>query len=583
MLFYAATLGAMFGVVAGIFFGGAAVWGCLLGAGVVLFIGAFPGRHPSPQSSPPEGRGGSSKTNNQPSGTHKPFSPQGEKVPEGRMRGGGKQSVRPANSTRVPDRAGEGWRKGVGEGWRKSSALVAIFLIIASLGALRSVWNVQTIAEQVARQSAAYDRQAVVEGVVQNDPASTATSVRAILAVSSINKAPMDGLVLVSLPANTPLAYGDRIKIRGLLQAPQTFQTNTGREFDYPHYLNVQGVTSVVMRAVLFARIPPAPSLVGTLFSLRHSFERSLERSISEPAAALLEGIELGDKNAMPKDLNQAFISSGLVHMVVLSGYNLSVVSEAVLRALSFLPQVAALSVGGIGMILFAIMTGGGAATVRALMMGLIAILARYFGRSADALRALAFAAAAMALWSPLSVLYDPSFILSMLATLGLILLSPTVEGWVGGFLGGLRKDPHPNPLPGGEGATPATSSLLANLRAIAASTISVQIFVLPALLYFTGIFSFVSIPANLLALPIVPFTMLAGFITGLCGLVSQSLALIPALATTAALQWIILVATTAAALPFATFTLPSFPAYVIAIAYIPLTWWALRVYLKKE
>ena len=48
-------------------------------------------------------------------------------------------------------------------------------------------------------------------------------------------------------------------------------------------------------------------------------------------------------------------------------------------------------------MMLFAIMTGGGAATIRALVMGLIAILARYFGRSADALRALAFAAAAMA------------------------------------------------------------------------------------------------------------------------------------------------------------------------------------------
>ena len=393
----------------------------------------------------------------------------------------------------------------------------------------------------------------------------------------------MSGLVLVSLPANTPLAYGDRVKVRGLLQAPQTFQTNTGREFDYPHYLQVQGVTSVVMRATLFARTPSDPSLVGTLFSLRHSFERSLERSISEPTAALLEGIELGDKSAMPKDLNQAFISSGLVHMVVLSGYNLSIVSEAVLRALSFLPQAAALSVGGVGMILFAIMTGGGAATIRALVMGLIAILARYFGRGADALRALAFAAAAMALWSPLSVLYDPSFLLSVLATLGLILLSPTVEGWVGGFLGGLRKDPHLNPLPEGEEAGPAAPTFLANLRAIASSTISVQIFVLPALLYFTGIFSFVSIPANLLALPIVPFTMLAGFITGLCGLVSQSLAIIPALATTAALKWIMLVATTAAALPFATFTIPAFPAYFIAIAYIPLAWWALRVYLKKE
>ncbi len=438
----------------------------------------------------------------------------------------------------------------------RSIPIIAIALAAASLGAVRTIWHTQIIAQHAAEQAQFYDKQAVVEGTVSNDPAHSAAAVRATIDISNINTKLAHGSISISLPANTPLIYGDKIKVRGLLQAPQPFDTPQGRVFDYPHYLETQGITSVMMRATLLSRDPAEWSLTGALFSARHIFEQSLERSIPEPSAALLEGIELGDKNTMPKDLNQAFISSSLVHMVVLSGYNLSIVSEAVLRILSFLPQAAALSVGGFGMILFAIMTGGGAATIRALIMGIIAILARYFGRSSAALRALAFATGAMALWNPTSVLYDPSFILSVLATFGLITLSPTVEE----RLKFIKNE---------------------SIRSIAASTISVQIFVLPALLYFTGIFSLVAIPANLLALPIVPSTMLAGFITGLCGLIGAWLATIPALASTTALKWIILVATTAAGLPLATLSIPAFSAWIVAAAYIPLTWWAVRVYKK--
>jgi len=435
--------------------------------------------------------------------------------------------------------------------------IIAIALAAASLGAVRTVWHEQTLAQHTEGQSIFFERQAVVAGTVNNDPAHTAVAVRATINISTINDILSHGAVSISLPANTTLSYGDHIKVRGLLQAPQPFDTAQNRVFDYPHYLETQGITSVMMRAMLLSRTTAEWSLTGTLFRARHAFEQSLERSIPEPSVALLEGIELGNKNAMPKDLNQAFISSSLIHMVVLSGYNLSIVSEAVLRSLSFLPQAVALSIGGFGMILFAVMTGGGAATLRALIMGLIAILARYFDRSSAALRALAFAASAMALWNPTSVLYDPSFILSVLATFGLITLSPMFERRLHLI----------------------TST---TIRAIAASTISVQIFVLPALLYFTGIFSFVSIPANLLALPIVPFTMLAGFITGLCGFINYQLAIIPSIASTAALKWIILVAKTSSGLPFATVSIPAFPSLVVVITYIPLTFWATSVYTKN-
>jgi len=267
----------------------------------------------------------------------------------------------------------------------------------------------------------------------------------------------------------------------------------------------------------------------------------------------------LGEKRGMPDALNHAFIVSGLVHVVVLSGYNISVVAEWVMRALAFLPQALGLSLGGAVIVLFALMTGGSSTAVRACLMSLVAILGRYLQRPTSAMRSLLAAAVAMALWNPLSTLYDPSFILSVLATFGLITLSSTVENklkWLPEKFG---------------------------VRSIAASTISVQIYVLPALLYFTGVLSFVSLPANILALPVVSLAMLLSFIAGMLALISPILAFLPGVAADLLLRWMIFVAQTATAIPFSSTIVAQFSPWIIAACYVPLTALAIHLYLRNK
>jgi competence protein ComEC len=201
-------------------------------------------------------------------------------------------------------------------------------------------------------------------------------------------------------------------------------------------------------------------------------------------------------------------------------------------------------------------MIGGGATAVRALIMGLIAIVARYFGRPSAALRALALAAAVMVLWNPTSLLYDPSFILSILATFGLITLSSAVEAKLPRFL---SRMPH--------------------IRSIAASTIAVQLYVLPALLYMTGVFSLFALPANILALPSVPFAMGFGFAAGLLGFVHPTAALPAAIITDALLRFMILVATSIQMLPFSASVVTTFPLWIAIVVYLPLTFFALWCY----
>jgi competence protein ComEC len=193
-------------------------------------------------------------------------------------------------------------------------------------------------------------------------------------------------------------------------------------------------------------------------------------------------------------------------------------------------------------------MVGLGATVLRAMLMSLLAILARYLGRPFDALRALFIAAFAMILWNPDLLLYDPSFQLSFMATFGLITLTPffyTRLGFVTSKYG---------------------------LQETVASTLAVQVFLLPILIYMSGFVSLVSFIVNILIPPLVPAIMLGGFITGLLGLLPSYLGLIAwpfALVTFICARAMILLAEFASSLPFATVSISSFPLWLVFVLYV--------------
>lgn len=173
---------------------------------------------------------------------------------------------------------------------------------------------------------------------------------------------------------------------------------------------------------------------------------------------------------------------------MVLSGYNVTIISEFIMGMLSFLPKMIGTSLGALSIILFAIMVGGSATIIRASIMALLVLLARVTGRVSDMTRALFLAGFVMVLHNPQIVVFDPSFQLSFMATLGLISLSPKLNS-IFKFV--------PTKF---------------YLRETVSATISTQIFVLPLLLYMMGELSLVAVFVNLLVLMFIPLTMLFGF-----------------------------------------------------------------------
>lgn len=407
-----------------------------------------------------------------------------------------------------------------------------------------SGWNSQTL------PSFAHAKKVIIEGKIVADPDRRDTALHANVEVETVNGEAARGTLIASFPTDTKLEYGQHIVAKGTLRLPDPFKTDNGGTFDYPHYLQVQGISAMLTSASLSSSTPATFSLHGVLFSLKHAFDRSLERVFVPPQGALMEGIILGERHGIPDTLNHAFIVASLIHIVVLSGHVFTLITDAIMRVLSFLPKKPRYVLAGLFSVLFIMMVGASSVALRAGLMAGIGMLARFYNRNADALRALIAAVVIMGLINPPALLWDTSFILSVLATFGLITLSPLVERW-------LQWVPE-----------------RFELRGIATSTLSVQIFILPMLLHYTGTLSYLALPANVIALPVLPWAMLLGFLAGLFGMLpgvfGLVLAFVPAFFAQLLLRWIIFVAQMVEAIPHSATVIHAFPLWAALLCYVP-------------
>ncbi len=330
----------------------------------------------------------------------------------------------------------------------------------------------------------------------------------------------VDGTVLVRVPTYPKWSYGDRISVSGIVTSPTSFETDAGRVFDYASYLRRFGVMHIIERPhVSLVFSGDGNPMVSLLFACKERLMSALALVIPSPSVELLFGILFGSQRGLPADLEDFFRRAGLIHIVVLSGYNLSVVADWIIRAASRLPRSISLFFGAFSIVAYATMAGASATAVRAALMALLVILAQVVRRRYHVSRALMLAGLIMITLNPYVLLFDRSFQLSFIATIAVIYVSPIIERYV------------------------SWVSQRFALRNIVASTIATNILVLPLLLYTSGSVSLLSLPANVLALPLIPVTMLLGTVTAGVALVAPQVALLSGLITHVLLMWVIRVA----------------------------------------
>ena len=437
---------------------------------------------------------------------------------------------------------------------RNAFILSSLFLFIFALGVFRFHISDQATGDPLLEQRVG--EKITVEGVIIDEPDERERNVKLTIALEEIfengTSTTLDSKVLATTELYPKFNYGDKVKVVGKLQKPKKFETDTGKEFDYISYL----AKDKIYYQISFADVELISRGHGkfirrNLFALKRSFLEKLARVIPDPESALMGGLLLGTKQSLGKELKQDFIDTGIVHIVVLSGYNVTIVSDAIVRFFGyFLSGMVAFSLGIISIIFFVVMTGAGATIVRAGIMAILVLIARRIGRTYEITRALALAGIAMIIHNPWILVFDISFQLSFLATVGLIYLAPRFEKYV-------RFLPK-----------------FWDIRGIFAATIATQLFVLPFILYKMGTLSLVAPIVNLLVLPAVPATMFFGFLTGVGGFITHALSVPFAWISYGLLHYAIVVVKFFADLPFAAVAAKSFPLILVILIYAVIGWY---------
>jgi competence protein ComEC len=359
--------------------------------------------------------------------------------------------------------------------------------------------------------------------------------------------------IIASVPLYPGVHAGDRVEVSGTLKHPEPFDTDGGRVFAYDQFLRKDGV---------FGTMQPAQvRVIGRSDSLWLSFLRMLEHiktalisflnlSLPDPENSLAVGILVGGKQGLGQELLDAFGKAGLLQIVVLSGYNVMIVANTLMRLLGKLPTNMRFLVGSLSIACFVLIAGAGSSALRAGLMAFLAIAARTFGKEYDVLQAVAGSVLVLGIWNPLLLAADPGFQFSFIATLGLVLYVPIIAPQLA-FL---------------------KSAAIVELIS---TTLAAEITLLPLLLWQTGNLSVVSVAANVIAMPAIPFVMAASAVAMLVAwplsLIHPVLPLIAGLPAYLPLAYVIQIATLFASLPFATVILPAFPFWIAVVSYAAL------------
>ena len=336
----------------------------------------------------------------------------------------------------------------------------------------------------------------------------------------SIGQQDLPGMLWVSTSEAGELRRSDRVTIRGQL-------SDGFGSFGASMY-----------RAEIVEAERPVPGDIA--LDVRDSFGEKVRIGIEDPAASLGMGYLTGQRRALPEDLNIALVTAGLTHVVVASGYNLTILVRAARRLLAPRSRFLAVFVAGLLVISFMAVTGLSPSMSRAGLVAGVALGAWYFGRKFHPVTILLFAAAVTGLLQPNYVWGNLGWQLSFAAFGGVMLVAPLAQAYFFGV------------------SKPGV------LRQIVGETVSAQLATFPLLVMAFGYFSNVAIIANALILPFIPLAMLLTFIAGLAGYVHQGLAEIVAIPAQLLLDAMVWVATSTASVDWALRELTVGPWFVV-------------------
>lgn len=365
-----------------------------------------------------------------------------------------------------------------------------------------------------------------VVGVISEEPDVRLDVVRYTVSVQMLatkEKKEVEGKMLLTSPLYPRYQYGDTLHFSCKLSWPEKRD-----DFRYDLYLERFQIYATCGYPQFMVHTPRTHiTLFGHLLSFKEVLAEHIVRIWPEPYAGFMAGLLYGYRGGLGS-LDEAFRQTGLTHIVAVSGQNIMMVMSALLWVCFTMrlrrPYALTLALGGI--ILFVLFTGASASVVRAGCMGTLMILAEFMGRGRQMRNVLVAVAAAMVAIEPRTLLYDPGFALSFLATIGVIYTTPKITEWL----------------------TWVPETL--GLKEILGVSLAATAWTVPFSAYQFGQISLLSPLANMLVLPTLSFILLFGFLAALASFVIPFLGFLIGYIAYIGMRYVEMIVTTLASLP---------------------------------
>lgn len=263
----------------------------------------------------------------------------------------------------------------------------------------------------------------------------------------------------------------------------------------------------------------------GLFTNLRSDLDARIAQFLPSPQAELLSGILIGEQKDLPAHFKLALRDTSTLHIVVVSGQNLTMLAGVFLILAGVIPRKLAISASLLAIIFYTLLTGAQVPVLRAAIMAGASFIAVLVGRQKDGLWVLFVSGGLMLLINPLWI-GNLSFQLSFLATFGVVAIAPII----------LRR----------------LKFLPEILSQDLAVTLSAQLMVTPIIAGSFHQFSIVSVFTNLLVGWTVPFVMILGTIMLAFSYIFSPFAQLVAILTNALLTYFVYMVEFFASLPFA-------------------------------
>ena len=361
------------------------------------------------------------------------------------------------------------------------------------------------------------------------------------------------GKLYVTLPnlAENQVYPGQKITVKGLLYRPR--RANNPNAFDFANYLARQGAFAGLKGEIIIDKKSPT----WGVWQIRQRIVEAQIQGIGQEKGTLLSSITLGRQAVnLPAKITDLFIKTGLAHILAASGFHVAILLGFVLTITRNLSPKQQFIIAITILIVYGTLTGLQPSVLRAILMGIGALIGLLYNRQVNSLGSLLLAATILLLWQPLWI-WDLGFQLSFLATLGLIITVPLLKNKI---------DYFPNLI-----AEPIAISLAATL------------WTMPLLMFTFNSIALYSIPINIITTPLVTLISLGGVFTAFLGLIYPPLGSISASILYYPLELLLQITTFFSLLPFSTYSTGKLSLGVMLIIYICLTLICFNIWFRQR